>query len=855
MALNASDIVSGLRLAIQLYDYGFTHENAADVRYNNFRNDIFNFRYLLEKLDEALENAQQRYHGAARLTRIHAYDPLSDDFENERKILVGNFVGTLKACDKLLEENNRFRQQYSNVFENLKWHLTQQERRVDDLRTRLHFHSEKIRLVMDRLSINLLTDLDEKVDDLLAISGQNLYVSNEILHELLKFRSTLFGHLSGRRVPLSPEVEVSHQVSDSISSKFHEYLAIDAPPGVQFGMPMSEGFDVLYLSFEESTRSSDCTPESYLSFLKTRWLLECLTAGEEYRTARPGFYYKRAVNQISQAVIARMQQPGVLISYDDSILTALSEMHFRIWPPSEPAPVVQQSEPHPLMIRAGEEEVVQMRLASLGSNGTDTVTVFKRSEELFRIVLETMHASRPDERILVPKPVNVRKDKLIPRYALPTIQDLKPEIAIYSLDDEEVFYRFDTFEDLFRFQTALTGYDVSHDQPGIRCQFSDSASHLDCKGRVQLWQEPIVLRDTHERNGGPDSLRAPSSLSDGVHSRIDSLAASMATSNTIMRAPDGWEAESLKLPAIAIFTELTDAKNRKRFAIIFLALEIGTYVDPTECKCSGQYDTCSKLVLTSGNKQGMAVRALFSDVGHAAHSGFDLLPFRTPRHPDFRKLAMLRTKYLVLKFARLEEKRLFDQELNFRFQVRDKQLQKQYNFTEHMRRLETQRPLRQQPFTPPRPHERSLSDAPSTVSLPPRIELTDTNPRLDSSFLRGIASDESLTSRDSGIASLRTSPRTNSTSTSPTPPDIGAQEPSASFSSRQMALAQPTYAAAQLLQAAPTAGSSRARPSPDRLAPSDVAPATAAGSSLQTDISTERRRTGRRDGFWRTFKF
>lgn len=217
MAFNAGDIVAGLRLAVQLHDYGFNQENAADVRYKNFRNDIFNFRILLERLEQALQNAQQRYDGSPHPMRIRAHDPLSTDFEDERKTIVGNFVETLNACDRLLEENKKYRQKYSNVVENLKWHLSQQERRVDDLRTRLQFHSEKIRLVMDRLSINLLTDIDEKVDDILAISEMNLQVSSEILQELVKVRSALFGHLSGHHVSLSREAETSHRVSDMIS--------------------------------------------------------------------------------------------------------------------------------------------------------------------------------------------------------------------------------------------------------------------------------------------------------------------------------------------------------------------------------------------------------------------------------------------------------------------------------------------------------------------------------------------------------------------------------------------------------------------------------------------------------------
>ncbi|KAM0710293.1 hypothetical protein Q7P35_002655 [Cladosporium inversicolor] len=838
----------------ELHDYGFNQENAADVRYKNFRNDIFNFRHLLEKLDQALQNAQQRYERSPHPTRINAYSPLSADFEEERKTIVGNFEDTLKACDKLLDENRKYRLKYSNVVENLKWHLSQQERRVDDLRTRLQFHSEKIRLVMDRLSINLLTDIDAKVDDILAMSEQNLQVSTEILHELVGFRSALFGHLSGHAVSLSRETETSHRVSDMISLKFQEYLLIDAPPSISRGMPLEQGFDALFSSFQQSISSADCTPESYLSFLKTRWLFKCLSASEAYRAARPGFYYKRAINQISQALKVRMQQPGVLISYEESMLIELPDTHFRVWPPSEPAPTTLQSDPHPLMIRANEEEVMRMTLDTDELRCSDTVTIFKSSEEHFRIIQETTLASRPDERILIPQPIYTREDKLIPRYALPMIDEPEFEVAIFSRN-EETLYRFGTSEMLFRFQSALTGYEVSHDQQAIRCQFSDDVGYLDCRGRVQLWQEPIVLGNPSEARRASN---APSSFSDGkTKSRFDSLAATAVTSNTIRWTDGGWEAESIKLPVIVIFTELTDTKDRKQFAILFMELESGVFVNPKECSCCRAYDTCSKLVLTNG-KNGITVRALFSDVEQTGHSGFDLFPFRTPRHPDFRKLKTLRTEYLVLKFGRLEDKRRFDKELDYRFRVRDKQTQNQHDFTKRMQKLETQRPLRQPDTVPTRSHGRAFSEASSAFSIPPKLELSESGPRLDSSFVDDIHLDKGFEASSSGAVSPRRCSRRDSPMSSAGVSTVQTCETvlvaPQSSPSPQAPRNNPQYNLSAPLQA--TAGAAiRPQQREDRLPRPSVASVDTVRQGVQPDFPTARKKAGKRQGLWRNFKF
>ncbi|KAM0721711.1 hypothetical protein Q7P37_002636 [Cladosporium fusiforme] len=861
MAVNGGDIVSGLRLALQIYDYGFNEENAADVRYKNFQNDIGNFRYLLKKLQEALSEAQQRYNARPRVARIHAYDPLSEEFEKERKTIIGNFNETLNACDRLLAENKDYRRKYSNVYQNLLWHMSQQERRVDDLRTRLHFHSEKIRLVMDRLSINLLTDIDSKVDDLLAISEQNLHVSKEIHRELVRFRSTLFGHLSGRSVSLSAEIENSHQVSEMISSKFQRYLLTDAPTSTGVGIPMIQGFDALFLSFEQSINSSDCTPESYLSFLKARWLLEYLEGSTEFRDARPGFYYKRAVNQISQALTIRMQQPGVLISYDESVLMDLPDTHYRIWPPSVPLPAIQQSEPHPLMVRANEEEVIRMTLDPIGTNESDTVTLFKSSEERFRIVRQTTLPSSPDEKVLISQQVYIKEDELIPRYALPTINSDDLDLAIFSRNEETLF-KFDTYENLFRFQTALTGYEVSHDQPGITCQFSKSVRDLDCTGRVQLWQEPITFGDTQAVPGAQHSPSVPSTLSDGTHSRYDSLAATAITSNTIRWTSGGWEAESIKLPAVTIFTELTDPKQVKRFAILLLELNPGTYVDPKECGCCRGYDTCSKLVITKngaksgGKKTGIPVRALFSNVDYAGHSGFDLLPFRTPSYTRSSELTPLETDYLVLKFSRLADKRRFDEELRLRFKVRDKQIQNQHDFVTRMRKLETQRPLH---HTPNRGHVQLPADTPSVVSLPPQINMPSNDTRLDTSFIRGIgSSDDNSSSRD---ASLHASPRNDSTRNST--PDFEKEAPIVSRSSPLRPVARsesrpdpprPAIDAVSPLPAQSTAASHPQRGA-ERRSRFSVSSAQTVQQTLQTDVPTERNRQGSHRSFFRNFKF
>jgi hypothetical protein len=302
------------------------------------------------------------------------------------------------------------------------------------------------------------------------------------------------------------------------------------------------------------------------------------------------------------------------------------------------------------------------------------------------------------------------------------------EMAIFSRN-EETLYTFDCLRDLYDFQTALTGYDVSHDQEGIRCQFSDEASLFDCRGRIQLWQEPIVAKSGSEGSRSEESstIGGPRSLSERTSSIFGSIAPSLGTTHTVHRGDGGWEADSVKLATLTIFTELRDRKKRKRFAVVSVELGFGVCIDPNECRCCRDYDSCSKLVLTRGKKNKFTVRALYSDLdslGQPNTNTFDLLPFRTPRHPNFNKLTTKQTDYLVLKFPTLQEKRLFDNELQLRFRVRDAQTQNQLDFAKNLRRRETERPRRQEPI----PLFRSPSFTPSITSLPPKIDVPDNGP-------------------------------------------------------------------------------------------------------------------------------
>ncbi|KAK5059855.1 hypothetical protein LTR84_009738 [Exophiala bonariae] len=717
MDFGCGDVLAGIRLAHTIYQISCVYENRADVRYRNFVSEIQGFRELLKKLLKSLNDAAQRYNDGGLLQRA-AYDPLSEDFDAERRQMIGNFNDTLEECQTLLNNNKKLLSKPNNFLDNVMWNLNQQDQKIDDLRKRIHLHSTKIKLVIDRLSINLLTDIDSKVDDLLDISERNINLSKDIQIELRKFYTSWLGVLAGHEPLNALGPEDTHVASAQIREKFEKTLGVNAPASmITNDIPLKEGFDVMLVHFEQSSEGTDQTPEKYLILLKTRWMLSQIKSSRGFQSACAGYYYKRAIGQVEQAVLLRVKGMEI-IAYDDETLASLPEHAFMIWEPPK-----QEENPHldPTVVRANEQEVIRLQLASTGT--PDAVTIFRQSFNSFRIVMET--TTQEGKSVILPQTVYTHEDRLIPRYALPTMKKECFEIAIFSRN-EETLYRFNSMEDLFAFQTALTGYDVSHSQVKITCQFSKgSASALDCTGQIQLWQDPITVSKLPEAisEGSPiDSFSTNS-----PRSRESSFVESIGPTTTISRVGNGWEADNIKFSGLTIFTQLNDKSSRLRFAIMFIELETSINIDPKKCNCHRDYNKCPYLCLTRNNGDKFPIHVLFTTLdGHDSPdpNSFDLFPFRAPRRSQFKELTVKETAYLLLKFSTLAEKEKFHRELSLRFRIRAKQLSDQLEMMKGFRHREN-KPIRtsQVPtgsFSQPR---RSVTSGSfSYSSSPPQLE-------------------------------------------------------------------------------------------------------------------------------------
>lgn len=703
MDFGAGDVAAGIRLCIVLYQYGFSPDNAADVRYINFRNDLHNFESLLRTLQDSLQRAHRRATTRLVLDRS-SLDALADDFERERKAIVGNFNATLQECKDFLESRRHYTARPSNPFENLAWHFLHDEQHVNDLRQRIAFHMFKIRFVIDRLSLTTLTDLDANVEDTRALAEENLQVSQEALFEVKKFKAELFGYLAGQSSLPPPPSNDRHVASRAIAQRFQESFNSKVSIEANARLPLEEGFDALLGALEQSNEGLDQTPETYLAFLKARWLMIKVEQSTEYQEARPGFYFKRAIRQISKALKAKLSSPGDLIQFEDDHLLALPAGCFAIWKPTA-TPATEEIELQFNLPRGDEVEVAQIELATTSPGRTDRLTLFKRSDVQFRSVREVTSPAATHQ-VQVPLQIDVREDSLVPQYLLPTLQHPSLELSVLSRGEIQT-YRFQQLEDIYRLQSAFTGFEVSHDQTSIICQFSRSARHLDCTARIQLWQEPLDSQAFEPAvspiSQGSGAVNSGSGA--GTH-------VSFAPTTTVAQTPHGFEAQRIKRCAITLISEVRDKSNQPKFAITFLPLPDDCYIDEDLCSCRRGYDACSKLVLTRMKKKPLPVRFRQCDL-----NSFDLLQFRL--NSSFDKAQRADTDHLIFKFPNLEDKTRFHRELNLRFAVRNAQFEDQSNFGREFRQRQDQ-PQRQSRGSQ-QGDRRRPSNVPGTSLTPSRL--------------------------------------------------------------------------------------------------------------------------------------
>lgn len=579
----------------------------------------------------------------------------------------------------------------------------QQDARIDYLRRRIHFHCEKMRLVIDRLSVDLLTNVDANTDDLVGYAEEQALVHEDLQEQLQRIFIALTG---GSHNGYGPEPPNARFASPAIEQRFEDWLRVGRPSDLLAGLPLRDAFDAILSTYGQCIELRAQQPLKHLLLLKCMWLILRTKQGIQYQEARPAHYYRRAINRVERGLRMMMRSAQVQV-FDEDILLSLPKESFKIWLDPVPAAITALLEPKPQSPLPMEQFVCRLDLAGDGVLPTPSVTVYQRTRHNFRIIKEWW--SRDGARITIPQQVCALEDALIPRYALPSSGSSALNLAIYGRH-ELMDYSFRNLSDLESFQAALVGQDVAHDQTGVGCEFGVRMNAMACDGRVQLWQEPITSRPHAITGTLLDPISDRSTSVDGWSdstSRRPSIAHSIAQTSTTTSTLEGWISEDIKLPALVIYAQLRSEKPKGQFAIIYILLIDGIDVDYNKCDCGEHYDTCPRLVLSGHKKHGIPIRIIYTGSPHLDNPdpyAFDIFPVRVPRSRGFDRIEVQTTKNVLFNFrnAGLPAKEAFDTALRERFTVRDRQ---------RSNAVETERILRHRADRPSPRSRRSSSSA------------------------------------------------------------------------------------------------------------------------------------------------
>jgi hypothetical protein len=804
VGVGASDIVQGIILLTWIWQHGFTRVNSKgmfmmlyrestpltrslDVRYENFRRDVQDFHAVLQDLASALENAARRYRQRGASS---ALNPLDASFEQERRRLVGAFEVTLQECQAILSRHRIAPvTNAQGVLQSLRWNIGVEDT-VNDLRRRLQFHSQKMLLVVNRLSLRLMTDTADKLDDLLGLTEQSIALQVRTQAMLQANYALLAAYVQGRLpASIAPHAAEPPSIPAELARRFEAMLSTNVPPTfAQAGydpreLPIEETFDALMLHFTGSADAAagSQTPEHYVQLLKAMWLVQQLQTSQDYQNARPGYYYRRAVNQIEQELLARMRDPR-LLAFDVEMLAALADEVYEIWPSRESINSISQTHARP-----GEHEEERLDLILQGDFTEQRVVVFRRSEHHFRIVQEnirTVNGRHTEQQICLF--FNMTHDHFVPWYSLPRTSQSAHEVAISNQATGDLeSYRFRSSGDLYRFQEILLGQRMVFEDNSVDFELSDGTSGT---GRIQIWQEPPANRGTFDGQSSSSSLGAsPTSMRS---SRLGSTAGSIAPS-TMFEHADGMEGGSLPLPSLLILTEL-----QGKVAYMYIKLEQGLRIFQEHCECrlgSAGYARCKVLSLARDRLRKFPTYIRYADVdeqGYTIVSSCDLSVFRVPSHPRLKELKPKMIDNLLMTFGSPIAKDAFNLELQQRFDLRH-ELLRQHNEYDYAMLHSAERPENTSTWQVPKGLglTRTASLAPTVGSLQLGDNFTDevargTDP--PPSRARAGQRDTILATGNARLARTNTDMTIRPTAQLVTiPPPMGTQSHNATHDSRQ----------------------------------------------------------------------
>lgn len=674
-------------------------EFCVDVRYFEFGKDIQILAESLGQLIEVAENAGQQQR-AGRQRQARSLRPWAAARQGEQRgpdaelkslrEVTGNFVLTLEECDTLLQNHQKFHRNKADFVDTVIWHGST-EREISNLKERVNLHITKISFVIKPFEIQLLVGIRNELlqikQDVRDLAGLMITLSRDTT------RDSALPSPPSFEMPLTPGV---------ITQRFEAALDLNKPDAFHSisDFPLKEGFDALVFHFAKSTvlfspgvGPSQKVPKEtqYLNLLKAKWILEKLkTSSELAAAAETDSLWLNCEREVELEVMEqcrRFETQRLLPPPLDNI-TRLPDDCFTIWI-FEATPV----QPHLAEARALEEKILDLLLPN-----HDTLTIFRTSDDDFRVV--TVHTTTRKEVERESFSANMQSTQLVPSYAIP--ETTTNNILLYRVEDLSQRQHLKDLTDVFSFQQAFTGYRVYFDSPNVKWLLDGSEKPGKCgMARVQLWEPKRLSKlptaeDSHQSplSSVNSSTPSPQILSENgfeqrrltrlsttttSSSRTSQVAGNRACNATVIHPPE---------PPVLIIYTLCAGK----FTFLHLTLGDDIFVNESACSCKRSPTTCPRIVLSLKKKKIKLRKLSASQPGSQGLHSWDLARFRIPRHPMYKDIEVVEKEYLCLDFQTRAAKAEFRDELQSLFEyVRDPDIQ-EYRMEVRKRETTSHRP-------------------------------------------------------------------------------------------------------------------------------------------------------------------
>ncbi|KAF1817013.1 hypothetical protein P152DRAFT_384775, partial [Eremomyces bilateralis CBS 781.70] len=481
--IQIGDVIHLGKAAWELYNYGWNADLRASRQYADFGQLVKSLAENLDNIGRVINNAVSHMQTRRMSMALPVWDLTSV------REITGDYTNTILECNRLLKQNEQFRQDTSPM-SNIEWHLLLQPN-VDRLKQRVEMHNNKILFLLKPLEIDLLCRIHEDLAsriDVVYREVRMLRLGGMVVDDPQQGKEQLDSHETPS-LPISQEHDFNFQRASEVG---HPELR-DSD-----NFPLAEGSESLISLFQNATsefqpgiflHERSPSPEQYLNLLKCVWIIQKLHNNPRLRNADSNSHWPSFIKQLELNV---SQECWRFTAQCPNQLTppstfALVEEHFSIWPIMEPNEILSPSYVEQGMM----DELLQIQLASTPTNAK-TLRVLRATENRLRVEETATERtpegkSRTESRIL---DLRLKTAKIVPLYAAPGRGQSAHNIVLRT-ESSTTQLSFANRKDILKFQQALTGFKCysSYDRPN--CQVSLIVAGKNgptiAEAHVQLW--------------------------------------------------------------------------------------------------------------------------------------------------------------------------------------------------------------------------------------------------------------------------------------------------------------------------------------------------------------------------------